>query len=168
MTAEFEKNVRTLMKRTGMKKCIGKGYINTVFAYRYQCSLNNIYSPMELTSVFFWYVSLYNFLIQFFLWAFSFTFSNLLQSWPFDPIHIWTLPSESWSSFTMVTVMYSILVLEKTADYFNLWWTVPPIMYCSKIKLIHLPVHWSILRFKNLNYEKKITISLDYTSFSKI
>ena len=68
----------------------------------------------------------------------------------------------------MVTVMYSILVLEKTADYFNLWWTVPPTMYRSKIKLIHLPVHWSILRFMNLNYEKKITISLDYTSFSKI
>lgn len=54
----------------------------------------------------------------------------------------------------MVTVMYSILVLEKTADYFNLWWTVPPTMYRSKIKLIHLPVHWSILRFMNLNYEK--------------
>ena len=64
----------------------------------------------------------------------------------------------------MVTVMYSILVSEKTADYFNLWWTVPPTMY-SKIKLIHLPVHWSVLRFKNLNYEKKITISLDCTSF---
>lgn len=109
---------------------------------------------MELTSVFFWYVSLYNFLIQFFLWAFSFTSSNLLQSWPFDPIHIWTLPPEPWSSFTMVTAMYSILVLEKTADYFNLWWTVPPTMYRSKIKLIHLPVHWSILRFMNLNYEK--------------
>ena len=53
--------------------------------------------------------------------------------------------------------MYSILVSGKTADYFNLWWTVPPTMY-SKIKLIHLPVHWSVLRFKNLNYEKKITI----------
>ena len=109
---------------------------------------------MELTSVFFWYVSLYNFLIQFFLRAFSLTSSNLLRSWPFDPIHIWTLPPEPWSSFTMVTVMYSILVLEKTADYFNLWWTVPPTMYRSKIKLIHLPVHWSILRFMNLNYEK--------------
>lgn len=109
---------------------------------------------MELTSVFFWYVSLYNFLIQFFLRAFSLTSSNLLRPWPFDPIHIWTLPPEPWSSFTMVTVMYSILVLEKTADYFNLWWTVPPTMYRSKIKLIHLPVHWSILRFMNLNYEK--------------
>ena len=135
--------------------------------YRYQCSLNNIYSPRDFSSLIFRYVSLYNFLIQFSFEPSPLRFQISFYHDLLNPIHIWTLPSESWSSFTMVTVMYSILVSEKTADYFNLWWTVPPTMY-SKIKLIHLPVHWSVLRFKNLNYEKKITISLDCTSFSKI